>query len=104
MEMLYEALLVMSRPFLVQVKVVGGPPLVAPRRVNVGGSDRNEEGEVRETWLPVIVPRPVGRKNYEHQLSTLVRPVQIAHRANLLKNKHTFIGYYRCYPSSNTNA
>ena len=36
---------------------MGGPPLVTPSRVKVGGSDRNE---VRETWLPEIAPRPVG--------------------------------------------
>ena len=40
---------------------MGGPPLVAPSRVKVGGSDRNEK-EKRETWLPDIAPRPVGQK------------------------------------------
>ena len=34
---------------------MGGPPLVAPSRVKVGGADRNEE-ELRETWLVVIAP------------------------------------------------
>ena len=41
---------------------MGGPPLVAPSRVKVGGSDRNEE-EMRETWLAYIEPRPVGKKD-----------------------------------------
>ena len=35
---------------------MGGPPLVFPNRVKVGGSDRNEEKEERETWLVVIAP------------------------------------------------
>ena len=30
-----------------------------PSRMKVGGSDRNEEGEMRETWLVVILPCPV---------------------------------------------
>ena len=35
--------------------VVGGPPLVSPNRVKVGGSDVSEEEE-RITWLVVIAP------------------------------------------------
>ena len=38
---------------------MGGPPLVSPRRVKVGGPDRNEEWEIRNTWFAVIAPRPV---------------------------------------------
>ena len=45
---------------------MGGPPLVAPNRVKVGGSDKNEEEELMKTWLAVIAPRPLGRKNYDH--------------------------------------
>jgi hypothetical protein len=41
-EILNELLLVISAPSLIQVWVVGGPPLVLPTRVKVGGSVRNE--------------------------------------------------------------
>ena len=43
---------------------MGGPPLVTPSRVKVGGLDRNEEGEMRETRLPEIAPRPGGNEEY----------------------------------------
>ena len=33
---------------------------MSPNRVKIGGSDINEEGEERETWLVVIAPRSVG--------------------------------------------
>ena len=36
---------------------MGGPPLVVPSRVKVGGSDRNDEELMRETWMPEIAPR-----------------------------------------------
>ena len=55
MEMVNEGLFVMAAPFLVQLYSVGGPPLVSPIRVKVGGSLRNEEEE-RETWLDVTTP------------------------------------------------
>ena len=51
-----ELLFVISTPFLLQPKVVGGPPLVSPIRMKVGGSARNEEEEERDTWFVVITP------------------------------------------------
>ena len=55
MEMVNDLLFVISTPFLLQSKVVGGPPLVSPIRVKVGGSVRNEEEE-RLTTLVVMTP------------------------------------------------
>ena len=55
MEIVNELLFVISTPFLLQSKVVGGPPLVSPIRVKVGGSARNEEEE-RLTTLVVMMP------------------------------------------------
>ncbi len=43
MEMLYESLLVMTAPFLVQVYSAGGPPLVLPYRVKVGKVAINDD-------------------------------------------------------------
>ncbi len=43
MEMLYEPLLVMTAPFLVQVYSTGSPPLVLPYRVKVGGVAINDD-------------------------------------------------------------
>jgi hypothetical protein len=61
-EMLNKLLLVISTiPSLVQVWVVGGPPLVPPIRVMVGGSVRNEEEEIY-TWFEVRVPPRAGSK------------------------------------------
>ena len=53
--MLNEPPLIITPPSLLQKEVVGGPPLVSPTKVKLGGSDRNEE-EVRDTWLDVIWP------------------------------------------------
>ena len=55
MEIVNELLFVISTPFLLQSKVVGGPPLVSPIRVKVGESARNEEEE-RLTTLVVMMP------------------------------------------------
>ena len=55
MEIVNELLLIITSPFLLQSKNVGGPPLVSPTRVKVRGSARNEEEE-RDTWLVVITP------------------------------------------------
>ena len=55
MEIVNELLFVISTPFLLQSKVVGGPPLVSLIRVKVGGSARNEEEE-RLTTLVVMTP------------------------------------------------
>ena len=54
MEIVNELLFFIATPFL-QSKVVGGPPLVSPIRVKVGGSARNEEEE-RFTTLVVMTP------------------------------------------------
>ena len=56
MEIVNELLFVISTPFLLQSKVVGGPLLVSPIRVKVGGSARNEEELERDTWLVVMTP------------------------------------------------
>ena len=40
---------------------MGGPPLVLPNRVKVGGSDINEE-EKRNTSSSSMTPRPVKKK------------------------------------------
>ena len=58
MEIVNEMLLVISTPFLLQSKVAGGPPLVSPIRVKVGGSARNEEEE-RDTWILLITPNTI---------------------------------------------
>ena len=55
MEIVNELLFVISIPPLLQSRVVGGPPLVTPIRVKVGGSLRNEE-EDRDIWLLVMTP------------------------------------------------
>ena len=44
-EIANELLFAISTPFLVQSKVVGGPPLVSPIRVKVGGSAENDVEE-----------------------------------------------------------
>ena len=62
MEIVNELLFVISTPFLLQSKVVGGPPLVSPIRVKVGGSARNEEEE-RLTTLVVMMPNSGVIKN-----------------------------------------
>ena len=54
-EMLNELPSVITPPSFVQKETVGGPPLVSPTRVKVGGSVRNEE-EVRDTWFAEILP------------------------------------------------
>ena len=46
---------VILTPSLVQEEFVGGPPLVSPIRLKVGGSVRNEEEE-RDTWFVEIPP------------------------------------------------
>lgn len=43
---------VIVMPFLVQLENVGGPPLVSPTRVKVGGSDRNELRKTRLVRMP----------------------------------------------------
>ena len=62
MEIVNELLFVISTPFLLQSKVVGGPPLVSPIRVKVGGSARNEEEEILTT-LVVMMPNSGVIKN-----------------------------------------
>ena len=39
---------------------MGGPPLVSPNRVKVGGSVRNDDDDddERDTWLVAMAPRP----------------------------------------------
>ena len=61
MEMLYWPSSVMTSPSLVQVYVVGGPPLVSQARVKVGGLDIKDEE--RDTG-PIIamLPRPIDKK------------------------------------------
>ena len=59
--MLNELLFVIWTAFLVQVESVGGPPLVSPIRVKVGGSPRNEEEEERDTLLTVMLSCPACR-------------------------------------------
>ena len=54
-EMLNESSSVITSPSLVQEEFVGGPPLVSPIRLKVGGSVRNEEEE-RDTWFVEIPP------------------------------------------------
>ena len=39
---------------------MGGPPLVSPNRVKVGGSLGNDDKNKRDTWLIVMTPRPGG--------------------------------------------
>ena len=56
-EMLYELLVVMTAPFLVQMRVVGGPPLVTPRRVKDGLGRGVEDDDITATTLVVIAPR-----------------------------------------------
>ena len=65
---------------------MGGPPLVAPHRVNFGGSDRNEEGEIRNTWFAVIAPRPVlySHKDCIKEFNTFAGPVQFVQLGNWL--------------------
>ena len=63
MEIVNELLFVISTPFLLQSKLVGGPPLVSPIRVKVGGSARNKEEEERETELVLMIPNST---NYVH--------------------------------------
>ena len=38
---------------------MGGPPLVSPSRVKVGGSLRNDDEEERDTLLVVMAPHPI---------------------------------------------
>ena len=45
----------MTWPFLVQMEVVGGPPLVTPIRVKILGDDDDDEGDTR---ILVIAPCP----------------------------------------------
>jgi hypothetical protein len=47
-----ESLGVILMPFLVQLENVGGPPLLSPTRVKVGGSDRNELRKTRFVRMP----------------------------------------------------
>ena len=42
---------------------MGGPPLVLPNRVKVGGSVRNDDEEERDTSLLVMTPHPGGESN-----------------------------------------
>ena len=37
---------------------MGGPPLVSPNSVKVGGSVRNDDEDKRDSWLVVMTPRP----------------------------------------------
>ena len=54
MEMVNEPPLVMGAPFLVQVKVSGGPPSVSPARAKLGGVALND---MTLTTGLVIAPR-----------------------------------------------
>ena len=47
----------MTAPFLVQMRVVGGPPLVTPRRVKDGLGRGVEDEDDTDTTLDVIAPR-----------------------------------------------
>ncbi len=60
--MLYESLLVMTAPFLVQVYSTGGPPLVLPYRVKFGGVAINDD----DSSFTVIAPRPVRKYLGQH--------------------------------------
>ena len=55
MEIANELLLVIETPFLLQSKIVGGPPLVSPVREKFEESAGNEEEE-RFTTLVVMIP------------------------------------------------
>ena len=48
---------------------MGGPPLVLPNRVKVGGSDKNEE-EKRNTSSSSTIPQPVKKKKTVLFIST----------------------------------
>ena len=57
---------------------MGGPPLVTPTRVKVGGSDENEEEERRIRPIKTL-PRPVhilhdSKFAYFHQISHIFTP------------------------------
>ncbi len=58
MEILYGPPSVITSPFLVQVYVVGGPPLVSPTRVKVGELDPNDDDWRDICELLVMLPRP----------------------------------------------
>ena len=47
----------MTAPFLVQVRIVGGPPLVTPRRVKDGLDPGVEDEENTDKTLDVRAPR-----------------------------------------------
>ena len=39
---------------------MGGPPLVSPNRVKVGGLVRKDDDDERDIWFVVMAPRPRG--------------------------------------------
>ncbi len=59
MEMPYGPPSVMIPPFLLHVWFVGGPPVVTPIRVKVGGVDWNDEIHERDTTFESIAPLSV---------------------------------------------
>ena len=52
---------------------MGGPPLVLPKRVKVGGSLRNDEEGERNTFVMVIPPLPKVRAAFNYNECVLER-------------------------------
>lgn len=51
--------LLISTPSLCHVLITGGPPLVSPMSINVGGL-LAKDGDARHAVLDVMAPRPTG--------------------------------------------